>query len=226
MGIVGLVPMKGNSERIPNKNLKEFNGRPLCHWILNTLSLVEEIDSVYVNTDSDEIKEEVGKLGVNIIDRPNDLIGDSVSMNNIIAYDLDQIQADMFLQTHCTNPLLRPATISTAIQKFMDSNHSSLFSVTKIQNRLWDEDISPINHERGRLIKTQDLPPVYEENSNIYIFNREEFRENNNRIGKNPQILSMQETEAIDIDRLPQFKMAEKLHIDEYGRNPDLNEVY
>jgi len=223
--LITLVPMKGHSERVPNKNIRKFNGRPLCHWILNTLTDTSEIDKIVVNTDSERIANEAKKFDASVLNRPEHLRGDHVSMNQIILHDVSQTDGDLYLQTHCTNPLLRPETISEAVSAFKEQDCDSLFSVTPLQTRLWDEEGEPINHQRDELKRTQDLPPVYEENSNIYMFTPESIKKRENRIGDNPAMFPMVESEAIDIDELIDFKIAEALHREWYGDEPDFAEA-
>jgi CMP-N-acetylneuraminic acid synthetase len=146
-------------------------------------------------------------------------------MNEIILHDVDQTDGDLYFQTHCTNPLLRSETISEAVSTFEEHDCDSLFSVTPLQTRLWGENGEPINHRRDELKRTQDLPPIYEENSNIYLFTPESVRHRKNRIGDNPTMFPMDETEAIDIDELIHFRIAETLHRERYGDDPDLADV-
>lgn len=223
--LVALLPMKGHSERVPNKNLREFNGRPLCHWMLNTLTATPEVDEILVNTDSSEIAAEAREFDATVLERPEELRGDHVPMNDIIQYDVDRSEADVYLQTHCTNPLLRPDTISEAIDAFEERDCDSLFSVTPLQTRLWDTDCMPINHERDELKRTQDLDPVYEENSNVYLFTRDSLERRGNRIGDDPTMFRMDAMEAIDIDEVVDFRIAEMLHRDRNGDDPPLDEV-
>lgn len=224
--LAALVPMKGHSERVPNKNLREFNGHPLCHWILNTARATPEIDEIVVNTDSAEIAAEAEQFCATVFDRPEKLQGDHVPMNEIILHDVREVDADLYLQTHCTNPLLRPSTISDAVSTFTDDSEcDSVFSVTPLQTRLWDGDGEPINHVRDELQRTQDLDPVYEENSNIYLFTRESVERRENRIGDHPRMYPMEEDEAIDIDEPIDFRVAEFLHQNRYGQSPSLDDV-
>jgi CMP-N-acetylneuraminic acid synthetase len=110
----------------------------------------------------------------------------------------------MYLMTHTTNPLLRPATIQKAIQEFTlaqrERNVDSLFTVNKIQTRFYRQDCSPINHDPDNLIPTQNLEPWYEENSNMYIFTRESFAKTQARIGKQPMMMVTPDMESSDID--------------------------
>jgi len=218
MKIVALLPMKGNSERIPNKNLKIFQGKPLYHIIMETLLKSKYISKIIINTDSVRIKNDVKNSFQNkvlIIDRPKEIQGDFISMNEIIRYDIDSIQADIYIQTHSTNPLLKISTIDKAIEKMINRNNKfdSIFSVTKLQTRLYDKNGKPFNHNPNKLIRTQDLPPLFEENSNFYIFTKQSFNKaNNNRIGLNPLLYVMDKNEAIDIDELSDFIIAEAIY--------------
>ena len=210
------MPMKGESERIYNKNMRLFNGQPLCSIMLDKLCASPYIEKVIVNTDSTSIKEFIENRYDNVIvvDRPKHLLGHDVSMNKIIAHDINIFPADLYLQTHSTNPLLREITIDRAIEKFNINltNYDSLFSVTRFQTRFYQENGQALNHNPEVLIKTQDLPVLYEENSCIYIFSKEAFEKNNRRIGKNPVLFEIEQIEAVDIDVEDEFVLAEKLH--------------
>lgn len=224
--LVALVPMKANSERVPDKNIREFNGRPLFHWILGTLNATETVDQVVVDTDSSRIAEEAAaEFDATIIERPESIRGDEVSMNRIIRHDVDMVSSDYYLQTHCTNPLLQPKTVEQAVEAFHGTDHDSLFSVTPHRTRLWNGDAEPMNHERDRLLPTQELDPVYEENSNLYIFTRDSLLKRKNRIGDDPKLYDMNAEEAVDIDYPRDFRYAEFLHRDAHGEDPDLYSV-
>lgn len=214
--IVALVPMKDHSERVPGKNYKMFNGRPLYTYILDTLSQCELVDEVAVDTDSEVIAKGIEERykKVWILPRLPSLRGDNVPMNDVLMYDVNTIGAKVYIQTHSTNPMLSAATIDSAIKKFLEVGHiyDSLFSVTKIQARLWDWQRRPINHNVEILLNTQDLPPVYEENSCIYVFTYDSLRKRGNRIGDKPYLFLIDATEAVDIDTLLDFKVAEALH--------------
>ena len=206
--------MKEHSERVPNKNLRLFMGKPLCYYVINSLLGAFYIESVYINTDSQAIKDKITQLfgeRVGIIDRPMAIQGDFVSMNTIIDYDLSQIDGEYFLQTHSTNPLLKTETIDKAIETFLNNqgNCDSLFTVDRIQNRLYRENLMPVNHDPMEMLRTQDLPPIFMENSNLYIFTRSSFNKEKCRIGKNPMIFETPKLESVDIDVEEDFILAE-----------------
>jgi len=212
--VVALVPMKEHSERVPGKNMRLFAGRPLFHHILDTLEKTYAVDEVVVDTDSEKIAAEASAhfSKVRVLDRPEELRGDFVSMNEIIAYDISQVSADIYVQTHATNPLLRSETIVEGLHRFIQSEeHDSLFSVNRLQARLYTASGEPINHDPESLIRTQDLPPVFEENSALYIFTRESFALHRRRIGDRPLMFETDRIESIDIDDEYTFRLAEML---------------
>jgi CMP-N-acetylneuraminic acid synthetase len=215
--VVALVPMKEHSARVPDKNFREFDGKPLFYWILHELSKVERVKGIFVNTDSkrlaDSIKDYFG-TDVSIIDRPPELCGDEVPMNAILGYDIGVIGSEHYLQTHSTNPLLTSCTIGNSIDRYFNDlgTYDSVFSVTRIQNRGFTHDGRAINHNPDELIPTQDLHPIYLENSNIYIFSKTSFGKKMRRIGEKPFLFEMNQYEAIDIDEEEDFAAAEALH--------------
>jgi CMP-N-acetylneuraminic acid synthetase len=207
--------MRHHSQRVPGKNYRPLAGKPLYSYIIETLQACPEISQIVVNTDSQPIQERLRKNypDVLVLERPKELCADDVSMNEILLYDIQHAKADLYLQTHSTNPLLRSATVSLAIQAFLDASgrFDSLFSVTKLQKRLWDRNTKPLNHNPDVLLQTQDLPPVYEENSCIYIFTADILKERHNRIGYKPMMFEMPAEEAQDIDEESEFLLAEFL---------------
>jgi rhamnosyltransferase len=213
--IVALVPMRADSKRVPNKNIRMFNGKPLYFYILNSLLGCPYIEEVYVNTNSPILIEELPKSfdRVRVIPRPDRLCADTVPMNDILLHDVEYVDADWYLQTHSTNPLLRAQTITRAIETILNNpEHDSLFGVTPMYTRLWNSEGRPANHKWGELLRTQDLQPVYEENSNIYIFRAETLKRLNNRIGERPLMFEISREEAWDIDEELDFRIAEFLH--------------
>jgi CMP-N-acetylneuraminic acid synthetase len=213
--VTALIPIKEHSERVKNKNFKIFTGKPLYHHILETLEHTYAIDEVIINTDSMVVKNEAPELfsKVKIHLRPDALKGDFMSVNKIIGFDLENSESDIYIQTHATNPLLKSETIAHAMKKFVEveEEYDSLFSVNRWQTRFYDAAGRAVNHNPNELLRTQDLPPLYEENSNFYIFTKESFRKADLRIGQKPFLFEMSRIEATDIDDEFSFHMAEML---------------
>lgn len=196
--------MRHHSQRVPGKNYRPLGGKPLFHHIIETLLAVPEISTIVVDTDSEPVMDGLRHKfpAVRIIERPEHLRADEIAMNEILAYDTAHVDADFYLQTHSTNPLLKPQTVSAAIHRFEASYPAfdTMFSVTRRQVRFWDALTRPINHNPSILLQTQDLPPVYEENSCLYIFTRDILLSRRNRIGERPLMFEIEPEEAWDID--------------------------
>ena len=215
MKLIALVPMRHHSQRVPGKNYRDLAGKPLYQHIIETLLAVPEINEIVVDTDSDPVMNGLRENfpQVRIIDRPEHLRADDMAMNEILIHDTEQYPADFYLQTHSTNPLLKAETISDAIRAF-NNNYpklDSLFSVTRWQTRFYDRDGNAVNHNPKELIQTQDLPPMYEENSCIYIFTRENLIAKRHRISDHPLMFEIPRLEAVDIDEESDFQIAEIL---------------
>ena len=215
MKIAALVPMRHHSQRVPGKNYRELAGKPLFHHIIETLRAVPEISVIVVDTDSQPVMEDLRESfpEVHVLPRPEHLRADDRPMNDILLYDTEQVEADFYIQTHSTNPLLRAETVSAAVAAFLEAYPAkdSLFSVTRWQTRLYDRHGAAINHNPRELIQTQDLDPVYEENSCIYLFTRENLIQYAHRIGENPLMFEIPALEAVDIDEESDFQIADIL---------------
>lgn len=212
---VALVPMRHESERVPGKNYRPLAGRPLFHYVLETLARVEAIDLIVVDTDSQPVMKgiESGFPHVRLLDRPEHLRAGDVPMNEVLAHDLEQVHSRYYLQTHSTNPLLKAKTIEEAIAVFKanEANCDSLFGVTRLQSRLWSAQGEPLNHDPRELLRTQDLKPVFEENSCLYLFKRDAFLEGENRLTARSMMFEVSASEAWDIDNETDYAVVDCL---------------
>ncbi len=152
--LVALIPMRHHSERVPGKNYRPLAGKPLYHHILNTLLAVDAIDRIVVDTDSDLILEGLQQdfPTVTRLRRPDELWAGTIPMNDILLHDAAEVEAEFYLQTHTTNPLLTADTVTRAVQTFFKNypEHDSLFGVTRLQTRLYDQNGMPLNHDPKR----------------------------------------------------------------------------
>ena len=213
--VTAIVPMRHDSVRVPGKNYRDFAGKPLFHRIIDTLLQATEVDQVVIDTDSPEIAASAAKHFTNVIliERPLHLREGEVPMNDVLLHTISQVPSDFYLQTHSTNPLLSAVSVDHAVGQFKRQYpmYDTLFSVTRKQVRLWDQLTRPVNHNANILLRTQDLPPVYEENSCLYLFTQETLEEQHNRIGRRPLMFEIDAREAMDIDEEIDFEMAEFL---------------
>jgi N-acylneuraminate cytidylyltransferase len=216
--VTAIVPIKKHSERLSNKNFRDFNGKPLYVWILDTLESVEEIDQIIVNTDAEKLIDDVPeRLDVEISVRPYRFRDEEVT-TNIIKYEINRIESDWYLHTYCTCPLLTAETISDAIQRLANSKeYDSLLPVTKQQKRFYNHKFEPVNHDPHNLSRSQDISPLYVDNSVLFMYTRNTFEKTGHRIGENPLPFEIDELEAIEIDYLSEFLIAEKVHKEKYN---------
>ena len=216
--MIALLPIKEHSERIPDKSFEKIGSKPLFSFIIDSLMNSQHISKIVINTDSDRIINEIGKLypsdSIQFIDRPKELRGDLVPMNDIIEYDINQFEDNLFIQTHITNPLLKTQTIDDAISFYKNNKYDSIVSVNEHKSRFYDCKHKPINHHgASNIMRTQDLEPIYEENSCFYIFSKESFvNNNNNRIGNKPFYFTINKLESIDIDYYEDLQIARALY--------------
>lgn len=219
--ITAIVPIKHNSSRVPGKNFRLMNGKPLYYYIIHTLLQVEEITNIVIETNSPIIFENAPKVfkeymdRIKLYERPSHLCSGDTPTNDILLNVIQKLklQSDYYLQTHVTNPLLKKTTITDAIQTFLSNKdkHSSLFSVKTHHTRFYDMHGKDMNHNRFTLIPTQDLDPIYEENSCLYIFSKSSLEKYQARICENALLYPMCDIESQDIDWEEDFILTELL---------------
>ena len=212
--VTAVVPMRHSSERVKGKNYRPLGGKPLYHHVVHALLATPSISRVLIDTDSDLIRADAAENlpSVDVVERPTHLRDGHTPMNDVLANTLTHVETDVVLQTHSTNPFVRPETYEDAIQQFFDDEEcDSVFGVTRIQGRLWTKDLRPVNHDPAVLARTQDLDPIYLENSCFYIFTHESFARHANRLGSHPRAVEVDALEAVDIDEEVDFTLAEAI---------------
>ena len=172
--------MRHDSERVPGKNYRPFSDGDRCSSTSRRLAGCQQIDAIVIDTDSPTIQEQCAASFPDVIvHRPAraPALG-HVPMNDVLRYDTEQVPSAWYLQTHSTNPLLErePSGGRSTPSSRTYPEHDSLFWVTRLQTRLIEADGEAVNHDPEVLARTQDLPPLYEENSVLYLFDREGFR--------------------------------------------------
>lgn len=206
------LPIKLISERVYNKNFRLIAGKPLFFYILNTLTNINLIDEIVIDFDDKQVVTEVQKYFKNIkfIKRNENLLDPYESLNNLIFSNISNFKNEYIIQTHVTNPLLKGETIQTALLSFLEVDQP-MFSVSKFKSRFYNHNLKPLNHSLEKLLPTQKLKPLYEENSNFYIFSKKQFLEKKNRINEKSKIFEISKLESFDIDDEEDFEIVTKL---------------
>lgn len=205
------IPIKHNSQRVPRKNFRLFGQEPLYKHCLMRYTNHE----VFVDTDSDEIVEEITQdkrlRHVTVFRRNEKLVGDTVSVCDLIGNFITQFNIEAPLaQIHVTSPFLSESTLVDAFSYI--NKYDSVVACTEHKSRFWRWEpygACPVNHNPLKMEQTQDLPSLYEENSAFYIF-RPEVLSGGSRIGKNPYFYPVSYPENLDIDTEEDWEAALK----------------
>lgn len=213
MKVVAFVPIKLNNQRTPGKNTKCFDdGSPLITVFLKTLIKVKELDELYVFCSNPKIKDYL-LPGIKFLQRPEYLDTQTATPQDIISEFMKQVEADIYMVSHCTSPFVKAEHFSEAINAVKSENYDSSFTAEKIQKLLWQSNNSPLNFDPTNVPRTQDLKPIFNEVSACYVFKKEVFNTLKRRIGIKPYITEVKGVECIDIDYPEDFEIANAIYM-------------
>lgn len=211
MKTVAMIPIKLGSKRIPQKNIKKFcDGTPLCHFIQRQCLKSKMIDEIYIYCSDESIKDYV-LPGVNFLKRPVFLDADTANSNSIITEFMKCVDADVYVETHTTAPFAKADTIDYLVQQVGSGRYDSAFCAESIKSFLWS-DGKPLNFDVDNFPRTQDLPIIYSEADEAYVFTRETFQKYHRRVGVKPYIHEIDSIEAIGIDYPDDFYIANAIY--------------
>lgn len=206
MKVVAFVPIKLNSQRLPNKNILLILNRPLCWHVLYTLIKTKGIDEVYVFCSDERIKDYIPDE-VKFLKRDNQLDGDLIKGFDIYDSFIKEVEADIYILAHTTSPFIKRETVESALDKMIDGDYDSAFSAQRVQTFAWYNG-KPINYDLNDVPRTQDMEPIYVETSGFFMFKKDIFTENRRRIGFKPYIQEVDSIEAVDIDTKEDYDFA------------------
>lgn len=203
------IPIKLNNQRLPGKNTKLLNNRPLCDYMFNTICRVKAINERYVYCSDEAIMPYITPHeGLRFLKRDKYLDGFEVKGLEIIERFVHDVYADVYVLAHVTQPFIKPETISRALAQVTEGEYDSAFSALMLRDYIWFEGRA-LNYDMKNIPRTQDVTPVYMETGGFFIFRREVFTELGQRIGNKPYICEVDQFEAIDIDTQEDFDFAE-----------------
>ena len=207
MKTVCYIPIKLNNQRVPGKNTKLLNGKPLLQYLLGTLANVSQIDRKYVFCSNEAIIPYLPN-GIDFLKRPVSLDTAETRFNQIFSAFMNMVDADIYVVCHVTSPFLSQESICECVEKVQSGEYDSAFTATRIQNFLW-QDGQPLNFDASNVPRTQDIKPVFQETSGIFVLKKEVFTTYSRRIGIKYYMKEISEREAIDIDNPEDFEIAE-----------------
>ena len=209
--VIAVVPMKLNSQRLKNKNIKSFSdGKPLCNFILNTLKKVSGIDEIYVYCSDERIKDYIPE-GIKYLKRSESLDRDVTKINEVLLAFANDVDADVYVMAHTTAPFISSESIQKGVNAVVNEDYDSSFSAKKLQDFFWLNG-KPMNYSLDAIPRTQDLDPLFMETSGFYAYKKNVIVDMNRRIGNNPFIVEVGEIESVDIDEEEDFIIADAIH--------------
>ncbi|WP_026658272.1 acylneuraminate cytidylyltransferase family protein [Butyrivibrio sp. AC2005] len=211
MKVVLWIPLKLNNQRLPGKNTMVLNGRPLCDYVFSTVSEMDPCIDKYIYCSDDAIIPYIKPYydkGLIYLQRDNCLDGDKVKGLEIVERFVEDVDADIYILAHVTQPFIKRDSIEKALNKVMSEDYDSAFSAIRLQDYMW-LDGKPLNYNPTDIIRTQDMEPIYMETGAFFIFEKKVFTEMGRRIGIKPYVCEVDQFEAIDIDDMNDFKFAE-----------------
>ena len=209
---IALIPLRGGSKGIPNKNIKMIAGKPLCAWVIESAVGAESIEQVYVSTESAEIKRVVNEINqqfqddkakknkLKIIDRPEALASDTASTEVVMLHFMENIEFDVLLTIQATSPMLSSDDLEQAIKQFKQQNLDSMLTAVEIKRFFWDYDAHAVNYDPCNRPRRQDFDGCLMENGAFYITTRELLKKENCRLGGNIGIYTMSDEAAVELD--------------------------
>lgn len=211
MKTVAMIPIKLNNQRVPGKNIKcFFDGTPLMELIQRVCLQSQIIDETYIYCSDERIKSYLIP-GIKYLKRPKWLDGDTANCNDIIREFMKEIDADIYVNTHATAPFSKTESIDACVDKVKSGKYDSAFCAVPIRSFVW-ENGRPLNFDPDKFPRTQDLPLMYSEADEAYVFSKETFKKYNRRVGINPYIHEIDEIEAMDIDYPIDFEIADAIY--------------
>ena len=209
MRTVAWVPIKLNNQRLPGKNTNLLAGKPLCSYMLETLTQIDGLDDIYVYCSQEDIIQYLPN-GVKFLKRPEKLDGAMVGHYEIVESFINTIDADVYLNAHVTNPFVKRESIQRGLDKVLSGEHDSAHTVQKLNKPLWYHG-EPFNFTRTKMYRNQDIDPMYID-MNLCIYKKEVYTEQKSRYGKNPYFIELSQIESIDIDYPEDFMFAEVMY--------------
>ncbi|MFD0835499.1 cytidylyltransferase domain-containing protein [Mariniflexile aquimaris] len=214
MKTIAIIPARGNSKRLPNKNIKLLGDVPLLVHSIHYAKQQDFIDAIYVSTNDEDIKHVALNFGAKVIDRPNELSGDLEPTVTALKHVLESLDYDVenVVLLQPTNPLRPKNLLKEAFQLFNDTMSESLFTVTRNHQKFGTVEnavFKPFNYCTGQ--RSQDLEPLYFENGLLYITKVEHILNNQIITEKAYPLIINHPFASIDIDTQEDFEYAEFL---------------
>ena len=204
---VAIIPARGGSKGIPDKNLQHVGGIPLLVRTIHALQLSSSVSAVYVSTDSESIARLASAYGAEVIMRPNDLSSDSASSESALLHAIEAIEScgqhpTSIVFAQCTSPFIEPDDVDGVINLLED--HDCALTVTENHAFIWRNSAEGsaigINHNPIERLPRQMLPTEYRETGALYAFNTKEFKSAKHRFFGKIGMFDIPSNRSMEID--------------------------
>ena len=219
MSTVAIIPARGGSKGLKEKNIYPVASKPLLAWTILQALASTSIDKVFVSTDDQAIADVAIEYGAEVIVRPPELAGDKASSESAILHALGVIESEyeipvsMIVFLQATSPLRKPGDIDGAVDVFRRQEADSLISVTKADDlTLWESregKWTSVNFDYRNRGMRQDRPTQFIENGSIYIFTPDTLAAFGNRIGDKLSVYEMEFWQTLEIDTVEEIDLIE-----------------
>jgi CMP-N-acetylneuraminic acid synthetase/regulator of RNase E activity RraA len=208
MKVVAFLPAKGSSSRIKSKNMKLLDGKPLFLHTLEKLVNSKLFDDVYLDTESEDVIEAASEINCKILKRDKSLASNKTDGNKMFLNEVNNVDADIYVQVLCTSPFINMDTIKNGIDKVKnDLSYDSAVLIRKERQYIWNED-GP-SYDVDNIPNSVDLGDTIIETMGLYIVKKQTAIQTQRRIGEQPYLLEATALEAIDVNWPDDFKLAE-----------------
>lgn len=197
---LGLIPARGGSKGIPNKNIRIIYGKPLIVWSIERALQSDLLDRVVVSTDSEEIARIADKSGAEIIMRPSELATDTASTQDVMLHALQQKPADILVLLQPTSPCRSQGLIDECIREFIENNYDSLATGFMCTYKEYGTNILP----------RQQIKGFFYDDGNVYVMKAQNIL-NGDRYGRNIGHKFISRYENAEIDDMYDFWLLEKI---------------
>lgn len=195
--IVGFIPAKGSSTRVPSKNKQRVRGVPLFLWAANNLSRVLKREDIFIDSEDEGILNEAKKLGFGTLARPAELASNATGGNQLMAWQASQVQADVYVQHLPPMLFLRESTLRQTVEAVL-GEFDSAFGVMSEHLYLWDKD-GP-RYDIKNIPNSFTLPLTCVETMGLYAVRADAFAKEGVRVAGRSKRIELSRYEAIDID--------------------------
>jgi len=225
---IAIIPARGGSKGIPNKNIRPLCGKPLIAWTIEAALSAETVDRVVVSTDDVKIAEIGREYGAEIVMRPQELSTDTATSESALLHVLDSLEqtedyhSDLLAFLQCTSPLTTPQDIDGTIQTLLEAHADTALTVVPFHYFIWKSNQTPstthnapaigINHNPSQLRqRRQDREPQYVETGSVYVMRTADFSEYKQRFFGKTVMHVIPEENCLEIDTPQDFSVAEVL---------------